>query len=26
VLVHDEGNADRPVTTCAAVFDVLPDR
>jgi hypothetical protein len=26
VLVHDEGNGDRPVTTCAAVFDVLPDR
>jgi hypothetical protein len=26
VLIHDEGNANRPVTTCAAVFDVLPAR
>lgn len=22
LLIHDEGNADRPVTSCAAVFDV----
>jgi hypothetical protein len=25
VLIHDEGNDDRPVTTCAATFDVLSD-
>lgn len=24
LLIHDEGNADRPVTSCAAVFDVHP--
>jgi hypothetical protein len=26
VLIHDEGNDDRPVTSCAATFDVLLDR
>lgn len=24
LTIHDEGNDDRPVTSCAAVFDVLP--
>lgn len=23
MLVHDEGNGDRPITTCSAVFDVM---